>query len=142
MKEKHYPPLNITCHIAASPEQVFDAWTVPAIANLWLFKNDTNTVSLKTDIRVGGVFSVAESSNGETIDHFGEYLEIERPSTLVFSLEVPGHFKGISTVVLAITKNEKGTVLNFTQSGINTSLTKKPWKQMFKVLQALLGGGE
>jgi uncharacterized protein YndB with AHSA1/START domain len=143
MEPNHYPPLNIKCHFATSAEKVFAAWTVPAIANLWLFKSRFNKVELINDTTEGGMFSVKQwedgiQSEGKMIDHFGKYIQVHNPSKLVFTLEVPDHFQGISKVTLHISTRNNGAVMNFMQEGIDTSITKKPWKQMFKNLQRIL----
>ncbi|GAB3912232.1 hypothetical protein GCM10028826_23150 [Mucilaginibacter boryungensis] len=104
----------------------------------WLFKSlDNQILSIKTDLKVGGKFSILELNKNEKVDHFGEYLEIERPNKLVFTLEVPRHFSGVSKVSIKIRNKQNGCELIFSQSGIDTSKTKESWEVMFEMLKVV-----
>ena len=71
--------------IAAPPEAVFDAWLYPASIRHWLFATPDGVMErVEVDPRVGGRFLVAERRGGDLAEHFGEYVEIERPRLLVF----------------------------------------------------------
>jgi uncharacterized protein YndB with AHSA1/START domain len=62
------------------PEIVFDAWAKSELMKTWLFKSSDNEIlSIKTDLKAGGKFSILELKNNEKIDHFGKYLEIKTP---------------------------------------------------------------
>src|ERR1044072_5116324 len=117
--------LTLSYSFSVEPEIVFDAWTKPGVMKLWLFKSPDNEIlSIKTDLKVGGKFSILELNENEKIDHFGEYLEIEKPVKLVFTLEVPWHFPGISEVSVDIKDTETGCEMIFSQSGIETNITE------------------
>ena len=123
---------------SVEPYAVFDAWTKPELMKSWLFKSpDNEIISVKTDLKVGGKFSILELDKNEKIDHFGEYLEIERPNKLVFTLEVPRHFSGVSKVSIEIRDKQNGCELIFSQSGIDTSKTKESWEIMLEMLKAV-----
>ena len=136
--ENDYPPLQLEYFFSIPVETVFDAWLIPKIAEKWFFKSETNQLQFTSDPQKGGKFQMRELSDGEIIDHWGEYLEINKPNKLMFTLEVPKHFKGISTVTIEIEKNDMGCVLKLTQSGIDTSKTKSSWEDMLKNLKKLL----
>jgi len=131
--------LTLANFFSVKPEVVFDAWTKSAFMKLWLFKSSGNEiVSITSDLKIGGKFSILELNKNETIDHFGEYLQIEKPNKLVFTLEVPWHFSGVSKVSIEIREKENGCEMIFSQSGIDTNITKESWKKMFENLKALL----
>jgi uncharacterized protein YndB with AHSA1/START domain len=138
MEQGKVIPLNLTYHFLTKPETLFDAWIVPEIANQWYFKNETNRINLETDTRVGGKLLLREWDKGNIVDHFGNYLEIDRPHKLVFTLEVPQHFKGVSIVSITIIQTENESILHFNQDGIDTTSTKQAWEKMFSNLQRLL----
>lgn len=74
----------------AAPERVFDAWLDPRIAGQWLFATALRPVArVSIDARAGGAFSFLEHWNGESFENAGDYLEIERPRRLVFTLRLP-----------------------------------------------------
>jgi uncharacterized protein YndB with AHSA1/START domain len=139
MNTNSFPPLHLQYKFAVSAETVFDAWVVPGIVKLWLFAGaGSEIIDVKIDAREGGKFSILELNNGKKIDHFGEYFEVERPTRLAFTLEVPEHFNGVSYVTVEIVKTTDGCELLFTQSGIDTSQTEKDWRNMLNTLSNLL----
>ena len=78
--------LTVERRIAARPERVFDAWLDPTAVGRWLFATlDGVMERVEIDSRVGGCFLIAERRGGELAEHFGEYLEIDRPRRLVFT---------------------------------------------------------
>jgi uncharacterized protein YndB with AHSA1/START domain len=136
--QNNFPPLHLEYTFQASATSVYDAWITKPVAELWLFKNQTNDLDFEADLKKGGRFSVAEKDGEKAIDHWGEYLQIERPHKLRFTLEVPVHFKGVSEVAIEVKETPVGTQLNFTQTGIDTSKTGAAWKGMFATLDEVL----
>ncbi|PWB95474.1 SRPBCC family protein [Methylosinus sporium] len=81
------PPLTITRRFAAPPALLFDAWLDPKAVGRWLFRTPTGqSAHVEIDARVGGGFAIHEQRGEILATHFGEYVEIERPSRLVFTL--------------------------------------------------------
>ncbi len=81
--------ITLTRRIEASPERVFDAWIDPALIAKWMLSpaGDDRIIHVKTDARAGGRFSFKLLRQGQEIDHFGEYVEVERPRRLVFTFD-------------------------------------------------------
>lgn len=132
-------PLHLIHRYSISPEAVFDAWLKPELVKLWMFKSASNEiVSVTIDAKTGGRFSILELNNGEEIDHYGEYIEVKRPTHLAFTLEVPWHFSGISCVIIEISEQPYGCELSLTQTGIDTTKTEDSWRKMLNDLQQML----
>ena len=76
--------LRLSRRIAASPDEVFDAWTRAEAVNQWLVPGPVTTRA-RIDARVGGRFRI-EMINGEDHNpHEGEYLRLDRPRLLEFT---------------------------------------------------------
>jgi uncharacterized protein YndB with AHSA1/START domain len=99
-----------------APDRVFAGWTVPALMSRWLFVGPSGEIVFTSvDLRVGGRFSIVEQPDGyEPVDHTGEYLDVQPPHRLFFSLEVPAHFPGRTEIRLEISASGAGSELVFT----------------------------
>lgn len=79
--------VRIARHLSAAPERVFDAWLDPVKAGRWLFATPSGRmVRVEIDARIGGSFILVDRRDGEEVEHTGEYLEIDRPRRLSFTL--------------------------------------------------------
>jgi len=130
------PPFKIVWEFDASPAEVFDAWLDPAFIRRWMFARD-EIFEIKLDPRVGGRFSIVETSSEGQVDHFGEYRKIERPSLLVFTLSVPLHFSGSSLVKVEFAPRDGGSFMIFTQTGVPKEIAEE-WRDMFGILSTVL----
>lgn len=119
MAQKSLATVRITRHFEAAAERVFDAWLDPQRAGQWLFATPTGQmVRVEIDARVGGKFVFVERRGGEDFEHHGEYLEIRRPSRLVFSFAVP-KFSPLSTrVAIDIVPDQDGCMLTLVHEGV------------------------
>ena len=101
-----------------SADRVFDAWLDPKSAGTWLFATPTGKITrVAIDARVGGSFSIVRSE-GEDIEHVGEYFEIDRPRRLVFSFGVPKFSAEMTRVTIEISPLGKGCELVLTNEGV------------------------
>jgi uncharacterized protein YndB with AHSA1/START domain len=72
----------------ASAERVFDAWTSEEVMRRWWHAgNDWQTTEAEVDLRIGGTVRVTmrDPHKDEKYGGGGQYLEIERPTRLVFT---------------------------------------------------------
>lgn len=107
--------LQITRHFNFSAEQVFDAWLDPQHARNWLFATPTGKMqSVDIDARIGGRFVIIEERAGVAAYHTGEYLEIIRPTRLVFSFGLDDALTDAGRVQIDIRPVEDGCELTLT----------------------------
>jgi uncharacterized protein YndB with AHSA1/START domain len=70
--------------LAVPRERVFAAWLDPVSLARWMGTGEGADVTA-LDPRVGGQFRVVMRHGGGRVEHWGEYLAIERPSFLSFT---------------------------------------------------------
>lgn len=140
MGSEKIQPVNIGRDFPYPAESVFDAWLRPDVMQLWMFADSPNNIlSIDVDDSVGGKFTIrTENGNGEQIDHYGKYVWIDRPRELIFTLEVPRHFPGITYVTVKIAATPAGCQLQLTQTGIPREVTETNWRDKFDRLEAVL----
>jgi uncharacterized protein YndB with AHSA1/START domain len=132
-------PLRLDRVIRATPAAVFEAWTNPEVMRRWMFVSDEGEIVRVDAVSVpGGAYSILEHNNGEDIDHYGRFLEVGPPSRLSFTLEVPKHFAENTRIDVTIEPTEEGSVLHFTQTGIDPDKTREFWRTMLDDLARLL----
>jgi uncharacterized protein YndB with AHSA1/START domain len=77
--------LSVCRHFDAPAELVFDAWLDGATLGKWLFATPDGVMKrVECDPRVGGQFVVAEQRGDVLAEHYGRYLEIDRPHRIAF----------------------------------------------------------
>jgi uncharacterized protein YndB with AHSA1/START domain len=130
------PYVSITRTFAASPEEVFKAWTSPAQFGAWFGTETTAVEDVRMDVRVGGKWSARMIlGDGAEIGWHGSYLEVEAPNRLVLSLsDRPGD--QFERVTVALTNVAGGTEMVFTQSGShvppeNYAQLEEGWRSFF-----------
>ena len=67
--------------------ELFRWWTEADLLEEWM--SPVGTVEAETDLRVGGALRIVMKSGDTVIEHVGQYLEIERPTRLVFTWQSP-----------------------------------------------------
>lgn len=103
--------------LAASPEQVYDAWLTPAAVREWMSRSlrasglpgDVRRVEI--DATPGGGFTFSDQrAEGEAV-HFGRYLALERPLRIVFTWFTSDDeaYENRSTVTLSLSPEDGGT---------------------------------
>jgi uncharacterized protein YndB with AHSA1/START domain len=77
--------VRLTRRIAATPDEIYDAWTDPKSVAEWMVPIPGGTTKAEIDPRVGGRFHIDMMGQGQTIPHDGEYLRLERPRLIEFT---------------------------------------------------------
>jgi uncharacterized protein YndB with AHSA1/START domain len=115
--------LQVRRTIAAAPEEVFRAWTDPELFQLWFRPAATRNEGAELDVRPGGRWRVRLRSAGRRYFAFGEYVAIEPPRRLVFTLgwdRVPLVNPTDSVVTVELTEHGDDTELVLTQERLRT----------------------
>lgn len=139
------PTLRIVRKFDVAPEVVFDAFTEPESMRIWWTEDTTFDI----DLRVGGRWKIDREEGGETYTMTGEYLEIERPHRLKYSIAMPQFSPNSDTITIDITSDgEGGCKMVFVQSGKDiaaelqelppgeVSESEKGWQQGFDLMEA------
>lgn len=102
---------------AADGGSVYDGFLDTAIAPKFLFATAAGTiVRAEMDAQVGGRYEIVERREGKDILHQGEYLELVRPSKIVFTLTVPALSPHTSTVQVDVVPIGEGCVVTLTHT--------------------------
>lgn len=102
------PTLTVRRTIAATAEELFDAWLNPASLAVWMRPGSTRNTTVKVDARVGGAFEIVMHTPGGPVPHTGTYQEISRPRRLVFTWN-SAHAHHIDSQVTVEFRPSRGT---------------------------------
>ncbi|MBI2169378.1 MAG: SRPBCC domain-containing protein [Actinobacteria bacterium] len=115
--------LHIERLIDAGPEEVFDAFTDPAAMAEWYRAEDDWTVDAVADARAGGTATVSFGPPESIYREDLTYLEVERPSRLVYSevFSMPDGDSFETTVSLNFEERGGKTLITLVQTGFPTA---------------------
>jgi uncharacterized protein YndB with AHSA1/START domain len=134
--------VQVTRRFSASAERVFDAWLDPNTVGKWLFATPTGKMGkVQIEARAGGSYLIVENREGADVEHIGEYVEIDRPRRLVFTLKVPKYSQESTKVTIEIRTLEAGCELTLTHEGVlpdYIASTTSGWNMILKQLSATL----
>jgi uncharacterized protein YndB with AHSA1/START domain len=130
-------------HFRVPAERVFDAWLDPKSARKWLFTAPGRQITrCEIDARAGGQFVIVDRRGDESIEHVGEYVEIRRPTRLVFTFAVPKYSPQITRVTIDIVvESSAGCELTLTHEGVLLEWrgqTEEGWKMILANLEGTL----
>jgi len=110
--------VELSRRLAASPEQVYDAWLDPACAGRWLFRTPDGVLErCEIDARIGGRFRIDERRGDELAEHHGEFVELDRPRRIAFNFWTS--FSDERTrIVIALAPDGGGALLTLTHEGV------------------------
>ena len=92
--------IRLTETFTASAERVFDAWLSPEKVAQWFLPDPEDQVTrVEIDARVGGSIRVVACRAGRAVEHTGEYLEIQRPHRLSFTIRRSASAKAVRVTV-------------------------------------------
>lgn len=134
--------VSVVRRFEASAERVFDAFLDPKKASTFLFATPAGEmVRAEVDPRVGGRYTFTDRRDGEDVEHVGEYLEIERPRRLAFTLAVPKYSQDVDRVVIEIVPLESGCELTLTCETAPewAERTEEGWAAILEGLAGTLG---
>ena len=121
--------------IAASPDEVFDAWTQPQLMRKWLAPGENKVIDARTDVRVGGEFrirSTAPDGALHVID--GTYCELSEGKRIVMTwgysgpVELLCEMETLLEIDLAAAPNG-ATAMTVRQSRIATAEAAKGYRE-------------
>jgi uncharacterized protein YndB with AHSA1/START domain len=87
MSSREVATFRLERSFAASPEDVFDAWTNPQVLERWwTVQSGDGSPRCEVDLRVGGRYVLRmRDDSGELHVVGGEYREVDRPRRLVYT---------------------------------------------------------
>jgi uncharacterized protein YndB with AHSA1/START domain len=142
MSADHAAVVEVTRRFPLAADRVFDVWLDPDTTRRWLFATPNGLiVECRIEPRVGGRFTIVDRRDGEDVAHVGEYLEIDRPVRLAFSLGVPKYSSATSYVRVDMEKVADGCVLRLTNDAVPPAFadwTREGWGDLLSRLEALL----
>ena len=108
--------------VAATINEVFAAWTTPALMARWL--SPTGRAEVDADIRVGGRFRVVMLDADSRLEHTGEYLRIEPPTLLVFTWASAYTGAEPSVVTVTLQQRDAATLVMLTHERLPASVAE------------------
>lgn len=128
----------------ATAQRVYDAFLDPQKAGKFMFATPTGEmVRVQIDARVGGTYIFTDRRDGEGVVHTGQYLELDRPRRIVFTLQVEKYGQDIDRVSIDIRELSSGCELTLTHEMSATwrdarGMVEAGWKGILEaVAQAL-----
>ncbi len=132
--------IEIVRTLAASPADVFLAWTTPETMGRWMLRGAC--VDVRVDLQVGGEYRLeAEMPYGPAVA-FGSFREIRAPHRLVFTFSWEGIPIGETLITVDLADREGGTEMRFRQELFPDDQTAgihdKAWNHDFDQLREIL----
>ena len=143
-------PIVVESYFAASPEQVFFAWTNADEVMQWFGPKPRSLHSAHIDLREGGAWRFVESDNDQHSIYFeGRYLKIIDNALLLFSWSKVVHqadgtpqASPTSQVEIHFTACKQGTQIRLIHSAMHDLATRRGfcqgWERAFNHLKHCL----
>lgn len=99
----------------APAERVFDAFLDPEKAGKFMFASENGEmIKAEIDPRVGGSFVFIDRRENGDAEHYGTYLELNRPRRLSFKFAAQKDAPESDVVIVEITPREKRSEVTLT----------------------------
>ncbi len=148
--------VKITKILHASIDMVWDAWTNPESIKQWLSPEGMTNPEVSSDFSIGGTYRIVmEGRNMPNPEHNGlmavggKYLEIEKPTKIVFSWlweSAPAETHTTKIMILLKEIDEKQTEMTLIHSDFADDTMRHEhdmgWNSTFNKLEKFLKGGE
>ena len=128
---------------AATPQEVWAAWTDPAQMSRWFGSDPQGRVlAAAADVRIGGRYAVTfADSDGTEHTASGQYSVVEPHSRLSFSWHWQSEPGVRSSVTITLTPEGTGTRMRFEHAGIGYGSShdfERGWQSTFDKLERAL----
>jgi uncharacterized protein YndB with AHSA1/START domain len=139
--------VRVSRQVRAAPKRIFDAWLNADEARTFLFVGQIgDAISSQIDARLGGGFRIVRHRDGEDVEYSGEYLEIDRPHRLVFSLFVEKYAQRDDRVIVELAPVEEQSLIVLTHefslwNPTQRSRIERGWARVLDALVALCTEG-
>jgi uncharacterized protein YndB with AHSA1/START domain len=97
------------------PDLVFEAWINDEMMKKWFFTMEHTNQVAKNEPHVGGTWEIVDQRGGNDYRAIGEYIEITRPTKLVFTFKMPQFGELVDTLTVDFKAIETGCEMTFTQ---------------------------
>ncbi len=143
MQNQNHNSIKISKYFAASPQEVWRAWTDPSIVKSWFGSDPKGIVQeASLDVRLGGTFEVTFRNSDETqYTCMGKYIEVEKGQKLVFSWAWKDRPDTVELVTVLFLAQPPGTLMMFEHADIDSSTTHNyeiGWNSTFEKLERAL----
>ena len=136
--------VRVSRQLRASPERIFDAWLDAAEARAVLAASGIgHAIKVEIEARVGGGFRIVRRRHRQDVEYSGEYLEIDRPYRLVFSLFVERYAQWDDRVIVELAPVAGQSLLVLTHElslpdPVERFRIRREWARVLERLAALL----
>lgn len=110
--------------IAASAEQLFDAWLDPISLSQWMRPGTIRSTVAHVDARVGGSYEIVMHADSVPIVHTGVYRVIDRPKRLAFTWQSVHTGPGETLVTVDFVRLDKRTEVIVTHEQLPESASQ------------------
>lgn len=140
--------ITIRREFAATPDALFEMFTVPARMVTWW----GDGVTFDLDLREGGAWTITRRDGEKKYVATGQYEVVDPPTRLVYTYAMPQFSPRTDTISISIRPLEQGSELVFEHSGEDvrdelaaltdgeTSETETAWRQMLDLIATAFAG--